>query len=63
MSDERGDRSSPDIHDRLPATGARKRWIAPKVIASELSLTAASNKPPNEAALPHDPKNSAPTSG
>ncbi|SRR5579872_2807844 len=52
MSDERSDRSSPNVHDRLhdrvPANGSRKRWVAPKVIVSAFSSTAANPRPPRE---------------
>lgn len=55
MSDERGDRRSPDIHDRLPATRSRKPWVAPKVIVSAVSLTAGATKPPIEKLAPNMP--------
>jgi hypothetical protein len=55
MSDERGDRRSPDIHDRLPATRSRKPWVAPKVIVSAVSLTAGATKPPIEKIAPNMP--------
>lgn len=61
MSDERGDRGSPDIDDRKPANGSRKLWVAPKVIASELSLTATAVRAPKEPVSP-SPRNTVPVS-
>jgi hypothetical protein len=46
MTNESGDRSSLESHDCVPAN--RRPWVAPKVIASELSLTAGAAKPPKE---------------